>query len=72
MLPSCVLQELLLHDLIGPVTSQTGELSISPSGVDPFLSQGGTTADSHARQNSADSGLGEFLFSVSVDLYFSF
>ena len=42
-------------------TSQAGDVTnISPT-VDPFLGQGGNGTDSHARQNSADSGLGTFV-----------
>ena len=46
----------------GPPTSQAGDMTtVSTSGVDPFLGQAGTTGtgESHARQNSGDSGLGE-------------
>ena len=62
-------QELLLQEMSQaghPVISTSlppakpGDLpSMSAIGVDPFLSQGGTTIESHARQNSGDSGLGE-------------
>ena len=39
-------------------TTQASEMqSVTTSGVDPFLGQGGTT-DQHTRQNSGDSGLG--------------
>ena len=38
---------------------QTAMQSVSTSGVDPFLGQGGNSLESHARQNSGDSGLGE-------------
>ncbi|KAI0216820.1 Transcriptional coactivator YAP1 [Lamellibrachia satsuma] len=37
---------------------QTAMQSVSTSGVDPFLGQGGNSLESHARQNSGDSGLG--------------
>jgi len=55
-------QELILKDLMSPSTSQAGDAALqqqqaavlqSSSGVDPFLG-----SESHARQNSADSGLG--------------
>ncbi len=57
-------KELLLKDLMAPMPA-TGapsqasgglQLSLSTSGVDPFLGQASNT--SHARQNSGDSGLG--------------
>ncbi len=58
------------------VTSQAGDMqsAVTTSGVDPFLGQGGNTQEAHARQNSADSGLGAkkslfwFTFSAWVDI----
>ena len=49
---------------VGGMTNQSGDITMTTSGVDPFLSQADpatTNSDSHARQNSADSGLGESL-----------
>lgn len=43
----------------GAITSQADMTSVTTSGVDPFLGQGGNSMESHARQNSADSGLGK-------------
>ena len=40
--------------------------AVSTSGVDPFLGQGGNSLESHARQNSGDSGLGECTSSLCV------
>ena len=39
-------------------TSQAGDATSISTTVDPFLGQAGNGTDSHARQNSADSGLG--------------
>ena len=40
-------------------TSQAQDVTNISATVDPFLGQGGNGTDSHARQNSADSGLGK-------------
>ena len=66
-----MLQELMSqHVISGPDTkpSPLGQQTVAPSlhvqaittsSVDPFLGQAGTSLESHARQNSADSGLGQ-------------
>ena len=46
-------------------TSKAGDVTNISTTVDPFLGQGGNGTDSHARQNSADSGLGK---SFMVDI----
>jgi hypothetical protein len=55
-------QEMLLQDMNTSQSSQisvAGDMQTVTSGVDPFLGQAGTnSSESHARQNSADSGLG--------------
>ena len=47
---------------------QTAMQSVSTSGVDPFLGQGGNSLESHARQNSGDSGLGKWTSPIYVTL----
>lgn len=60
-----VFQENMLKEVmsggVATPTSQSGEMmSVTTSGVDPFLGQANNTEPSHPRQNSADSGLGPY------------
>ena len=49
-----------------PDGSPMHAMQVTSSGVDPFLGQGqNAAADAHARQNSADSGLGKCMCTVN-------
>jgi len=48
-------------------TPPAGDMTaVTTSGVDPFLGQGGSAGEAHARQNSGDSGLGGMGTSYSL------
>ena len=56
----------MLKEVMTSPPQQTGDnvMSVTTSGVDPFLGQATSTGDAHARQNSADSGLGTSLHMI--------
>ena len=63
-------QENLLKDLMvpgeGALHAAAGVMQAQSTGVDPFLGQA-QNAESHARQSSADSGLGNSATTTSID-----
>ena len=53
-----------------PMTNGLGAQSpMHATGVDPFLGHGGNITESHARQNSADSGLGKIALLKYIHIY---
>jgi hypothetical protein len=56
-----MLQEMMAQHSISLDPKPAGLQAISTSSVDPFLSQPGSVIESHHRQNSADSGVGQSL-----------
>lgn len=62
-----MLQEMMAQHSLEPKPPGSSLTAISTSSVDPFLSQPGSALESHHRQNSADSGVGQYPVTPAVN-----